>query len=101
MLLIHCPYCGVERPEIEFRYGGEAHIARPAEPSKLSDEEWAEFLYMRTNPRGLMAERWRHVHGCGRFFNAIRDTVSDRFLKVYKAGEKRPDMKKLAAEAAQ
>ena len=28
MLLIHCPYCG-ERPELEFPYGGQAHIARP------------------------------------------------------------------------
>ena len=31
MLLIPCPYCG-ERPEIEFAYGGEAHIARPRKP---------------------------------------------------------------------
>ena len=37
MLLIACPYCGMERPEIEFAYGGEAHIARPADPSALSD----------------------------------------------------------------
>ena len=29
MLLIDCPYCGMARPEIEFAYGGEAHIARP------------------------------------------------------------------------
>ena len=28
MLLITCPYCG-ERPELEFRNMGEAHIARP------------------------------------------------------------------------
>ena len=32
MLLIRCPYCETERPEIEFRYAGEAHIARPADP---------------------------------------------------------------------
>ena len=31
MLLIHCPYCG-SCPEIEFAYGGEAHIARPERP---------------------------------------------------------------------
>ena len=51
MLLIHCPYCG-ERPENEFRYGGEAHIARPRDPAALDDAAWAEFLYMRTNPKG-------------------------------------------------
>ncbi|MXN64266.1 sarcosine oxidase subunit delta family protein [Stappia sp. GBMRC 2046] len=101
MLLITCPYCGVERPEIEFRYAGEAHIARPAEPSKLTDEEWAEYLYMRTNPKGLLAERWRHAHGCGRFFNAIRDTVSDRFVTIYKMGEAKPDLERLVVEAAQ
>ena len=59
MLLITCPWCG-ERPELEFRHGGEAHIARPADPSLLSDEEWADFLYKRSNVRGLHAERWRH-----------------------------------------
>ena len=33
MLLIHCPYCDEDRPELEFRNAGEAHIARPADPS--------------------------------------------------------------------
>lgn len=96
MLLISCPYCGVERPETEFRYGGEAHIARPTNPSQLNDEEWAQFLYMRSNTRGLYAERWRHAHGCGRFFNAVRDTVSDKFVCTYKAGEPKPDLDALA-----
>jgi sarcosine oxidase, subunit delta len=90
MLLIRCPHCEMDRPEIEFRYGGEAHIARPADPSTLSDARWADYLYMRTNPRGLHAERWRHLHGCGRFFNCLRDTVSDRIVVTYKAGEARP-----------
>ena len=90
MLLIDCPYCG-KRPEIEFTYGGEAHIARPADPMALTDDQWAEFLYLRTNPKGTHAERWRHAHGCGRFFNAIRDTVSDFFAATYKVGEQRPD----------
>lgn len=101
MLLISCPYCGVERPEIEFRHAGEAHIARPAEPAKLTDQEWAEYLYMRTNPKGLLAERWRHAHGCGRFFNAIRDTVTDKFVTVYRMGEAMPDVEQLVVEAAQ
>jgi sarcosine oxidase subunit delta len=86
VLLIDCPHCG-PRPELEFRYGGQAHIARPANPSSLSDAEWADFLYGRTNPLGEHAERWRHIHGCGRFFNAVRDTHSDRFQRTYRAGE--------------
>ncbi len=92
MLLIPCPYCGMERPEIEFRYGGEAHIARPADPGALSDDEWAKFLYFRSNPKGVVAERWRHAFGCGRFFNCLRDTVSDKILAVYQAGEARPEL---------
>lgn len=91
MLLIHCPYCRTARPESEFRYGGEAHVARPAEPANVSDEAWAAFLYMRANPKGVHAERWRHIHGCGRFFNALRNTVSDEILKTYEAGTPRPD----------
>ena len=89
MLLIECPYCG-ERPEPEFVYGGQAHIARPARPSATSAEEWTQFLYLRANPRGIHAERWRHTHGCGRFFNALRDTATDRFLATYKVGEQAP-----------
>ena len=91
MLLIPCPYCG-ERPEIEFRYGGEAHIAARPIPSQLDDAAWADFLFMRTNPKGVHAERWRHAHGCRRWFNALRDTVSDRILATYKVGEPRPDL---------
>ena len=97
MLLIKCPYCDDALPELEFAYAGEAHIARPADPSKLSDEEWRDFLFIRSNPRGLHAERWRHIHGCGRFFNALRDTVSDRFLTTYPAGQPRPDATKREA----
>ena len=91
MLLIDCPYCHMARPEIEFRHGGEAHIARPLDPSATSEAAWAEYLYMRSNPKGLHAERWCHLHGCGRFFNALRDTISDRIVTTYEAGKPRPD----------
>ena len=89
MLLIHCPYCDEQRAEIEFAYAGEAHIARPPDPSALSDEDWSRYLFIRSNPRGRHHERWRHIHGCGRFFNAVRDTVTDTFEVTYKAGEPR------------
>jgi sarcosine oxidase subunit delta len=89
MLLIECPYCGV-RPELEFVYGGQAHIARPGKPADCTDEQWAEFLYWRENSKGVHAERWRHTHGCGRFFNALRDTTNDHFLATYRVGERPP-----------
>ena len=89
MLLIDCPWCG-PRAETEFRCGGEAEIARPADPAALDDEAWGAFLYMRASTRGIYAERWNHAHGCRRWFNALRDTVSDRFLATWRAGEPRP-----------
>jgi sarcosine oxidase subunit delta len=46
---------------------------------------------MRGNPKGLHAERWRHVHGCGRFFNVMRDTASDRIIAAWKPGEAQPE----------
>jgi sarcosine oxidase subunit delta len=91
MLIIVCPNCG-PRPELEFRYGGEAHVPRPAATDPLDDEAVADRLYMRRNPKGLHAERWRHAHGCGKFFNAIRDTVSDMFVTTYRVGEPHPDL---------
>jgi sarcosine oxidase subunit delta len=90
VLLINCPYCG-ERPEPEFVYGGQAHIARPAQPAETPAQDWADFLYRRENVRGVHAERWRHTHGCGRFFNALRDTTTDHFLATYKVDKPRPD----------
>ena len=89
MLLIPCPVCG-PRPEAEFTYAGEAHVARPSDPAALDDAAWAEFMYARSNPRGLHAERWRHTHGCARFFNALRDTHTDQFAVTYSAGSPRP-----------
>lgn len=92
MLLIHCPYCGEARPELEFRHAGEAHIVRPRGMAGLTPEAFEEFFFLRSNPKGLAFERWRHIHGCGRFFNAARDTVSDRFHATYRIGEAKPDL---------
>ncbi len=89
MLLIPCPYCG-PRSEEEFSYGHEAHIARPAEPDKLSDQEWAEYVFMRSNTKGVFLERWVHTHGCRRWFNVARDTVSYAVLAVYEMGAEPP-----------
>ncbi len=88
MLLIYCPFCEMDRPEIEFRHAGQAHIARPIDPAAASDEEWTGYLYWRDNPKGKHAERWRHTYGCGRYFNAERDTVTDRLTATYKPGER-------------
>ena len=82
MLLINCPWCG-ERNETEFSYGGEAGITRPPEPSALSDAEWADYLFMRSNPRGAHRELCNHSQGCRRWFGAERDTVTYRIASTY------------------
>ena len=100
MLLIHCPYCEEERPELEFRNAGEAHIARSSSIAEESGEDFEKFFFIRSNPKGIIFERWRHVHGCARFFNAARDTVTDRFITTYKAGEPKPSLPKSASGPA-
>ena len=93
MLLIPCPYCGTERPETEFRYGGEAHIARPADPAALERRGVGRVPLLPLESEGRASpSAGAHASGCGRFFNALRDTVSDRILAVYKSGEPRPDI---------
>ncbi len=91
MLLIPCPWCAENRPEIEFRYAGEAHVARAANPDAETDAAWADYLYLRTNPKGWHRERWHHVHGCGRFFNVLRHTVTDKIEQSYKPGDPKPE----------
>ena len=90
MFVIHCPWCG-DRPETEFHYGGEAHIARPEKPEELTDQEWADFLFMRTNPKGWHRERWRHSSGCRRWFNVMRNTHTNEIAGSYRIGEM-PDL---------
>ena len=75
MILIPCPWCG-ERDETEFSYGGQAGVPYPADPAALSNEEWARFLFFRDNPRGASHERWVHTHGCRRWFELTRNTVT-------------------------
>ena len=85
MLLIECPWCGV-RDETEFNCVGEAHIVRPLEPEKLSDAEWADYLFMRKNPKGTHREQWLHAAGCRRYFNVERDTATYEIKSVYHIG---------------
>ena len=83
MLLIPCPHCG-PRDEIEFRWGGDAHVARPT--FEVSDAEWAGYLFVRRNPKGASAERWLHWAGCRQWFNLVRDTATHEITGVYEMG---------------
>jgi heterotetrameric sarcosine oxidase delta subunit len=76
MIRVPCPHCG-ERDETEFHYGGEAGVPYPADPAALSDAEWATYLFVRSNPRGWLRERWFHGAGCRRWSTLERHTVTD------------------------
>lgn len=89
MLLINCPWCGA-RDQSEFTCHGEAHIIRPQDPAALDDAQWGDYVFFRNNPQGMHRERWMHAHGCRRWFNAARDTRSDRISATYPPGEPPP-----------
>ncbi|SDF89430.1 sarcosine oxidase subunit delta [Limimonas halophila] len=91
MLLIPCPYCG-ERSENEFGYGGEAHKVRPENPEQLSDADWNDYVFLQKNTKGTYYERWVHSHGCRRWFNVARDTLTNEVLAVYPMGEQPPEV---------
>ncbi len=83
MLILHCPYCGVDADETELAAGGEAHLKRFGPGS--SDEEFEGYLFGRENPRGVHLERWRHAHGCGKWFHAARCTATLEVFGTYSA----------------
>ncbi|MEO1067262.1 MAG: sarcosine oxidase subunit delta [Pseudomonadota bacterium] len=89
MFMITCPYCG-ERDQSEFSNGGEAHIVRPEWRDDMTDAEWADFVFLRHNKKGIIAERWCHTAGCGKWFNVLRNSTTDRMLAVYEMGAEPP-----------
>jgi sarcosine oxidase subunit delta len=73
MQIFTCPFCG-PRAESEFHYGDEAGNVRP-DGADVPAERWANYLYMRANPKGRTREVWLHMT-CGEFFVMDRDSVS-------------------------
>jgi len=92
MLRIKCPFCGI-RDQTEFRCGGEASRVRPSQPEQCSDREWADYLFYRDNPKGLLRERWVHSYGCRQWFQVVRDTVTHDILDVCPMGRIPPEGK--------
>lgn len=52
----------------------------------ITDAEFADYLFIRDNPKGVFLEKWRHSAGCRRWFNVARDTVTHEILEVYPMG---------------
>ncbi len=74
--LVKCPNCG-DRGVYEFRFGGE-YRERPQPDA--SDRTWFEYIYGRNNIDGVQKEWWYHRDGCGQWFLADRDTISNSVL---------------------
>lgn len=93
MMKITCPWCG-DRGEEEFRFGGPSHVIRPVikdnPAADVSDTEWAAYLFMRDNVKGVSCERWIHLHGCGQWFNMVRDSATHEIHAIYKMAEQPP-----------
>lgn len=79
MLLIRCPYCG-PRDEIEFAWGGDTEVMRPA--LDCTDAEWGAYLFLRRNTKGLNDERWVHAGGCRQWFRVRRDSATHQILST-------------------
>ena len=91
MLRIHCPWCG-PRDEPEFRWGGEVPTAGPGARGQVSDTAWAEYLFSRDNPKGLVRERWLHALGCRQWFVVVRNTVTHEIRATSRIGEPLPEI---------
>ncbi|MDC0983702.1 sarcosine oxidase subunit delta [Candidatus Thioglobus sp.] len=82
MFSIQCPYCKEPRDQNEFSPAGEAFIARPENPEALSDEQWADYVFYRTNLKGDHWEQWVHTSGCRKYFLVKRSTISHEVIEV-------------------
>ena len=71
VLLIPCPWCG-PRNQVEFTYGGDATLRRPAPDAPES--AWIDYVYLRDNPCGPHDELWYHGAGCRSWFKVRRNT---------------------------
>ena len=56
----------------------------------MTDKEWSEYVFFRSNPKGIYFERWVHSHGCRKWFNAVRDTSTDKVLRSYEIKNDKP-----------
>lgn len=83
MKIMNCPLNG-PRNISEFACFGE--VTDMPNPNELSDEQWADFIWMSNNTAGVIREWWCHT-ATSYWFIAERNTVTDEILKTYPANE--------------
>jgi sarcosine oxidase subunit delta len=83
MKLINCPLNGPRNAQ-EFICGGEVKTTPSHYDANVRD--WADYIFMENNPRGVIREWWCHV-ASGYWFIAERNTISDTFISTYPVDE--------------
>ncbi len=84
--LINCPFCG-PRPSDEFYIKGDASKQRPETIGDGTLDTWHDYVHIRENVRGRMAEHWHHTGGCRQWLVVERDTVSHEIYAVTPASK--------------
>lgn len=80
---MNCPLNG-PRNISEFICFGE--VTDMPNPNDLSDEQWANYMWMSNNTAGVVREWWCHA-ATSYWFIAERNTITDEILKTYPANE--------------
>ncbi len=90
---IPCPYCG-ERSNAEFSYLGDAAPVRPRDARRASADApgtaaelraFTDYVYLRSNPPGLLREWWQHSGGCRAWLMVERNVTTHEIGAVVAA----------------
>ncbi len=83
MKIMPCPLNG-PRNISEFVCAGEVVVS--PDPSRASDQAWADYVFMQGNKAGVVREWW--MHATSAYWSiAERDTRTDEILRTYPASE--------------
>ncbi len=81
-MIINHPLLG-PRDSAEFTYLGDASLMqRPDGMAEDADEQFYEYLYLRTNPAGEHRELWFHEQGDRSWLVVTRNTLTHEITKV-------------------
>ena len=83
MKVMNCPLNG-PRNISEFICFGE--VLNMPNPKDVSDDEWADFIWMSNNTAGVVQEWWCHV-STAYWFIAERNTITDEIVTTYPASD--------------
>jgi len=91
MKLMSCPLNGL-RNISEFICGGE--VETMPDPISGNDHDWAKYLFMENNTKGLVREWWMHVP-TSYWFIVERNTETEEIITTYPASKLFKQQKKI------